>query len=137
MIDRLRRLLSYPLDAQAIRYFFAGLWNTVFGYIVGLLLYHYYGTKIGVFFVGILANIFAITMSFLTYKLFVFRTIGNWWKEYLKAYFVYGTSAFLGILLLTFFVDILKFEFWIAQGVVIVLGVLISYFGHKLFTFKN
>lgn len=124
------------LENPKFRYLLAGSWNTGFGYLCGVSMYYLFGDWMGVLIVAILSNILAISMSFFTYKLFVFRTKGNWVKEYLRAYLVYGLSAIVGILLLMIFVKLLDIEFWLAQALVILVTVIISYIGHKRFTFK-
>ena len=90
-----------------------------------------------IIFIAIIANIIAITMSFFTYKKFVFKTNGNWLSEYLRCYVVYGFNAVLGILLLWFFVDIVKFNIFVGQGLSIIFTVSLSFFLHKKFTFKS
>jgi putative flippase GtrA len=87
--------------------------------------------------IGIVANILAISMSFLTYKLFVFRTKGNWLKEYFRTYVVYGGTSVIGILLLWVFVDVFNSPFWIAQGLAIIVTVMITYIAHSRFTYKT
>jgi putative flippase GtrA len=116
------------------KYLLAGLWNTIFGYSAGLFLYSLISN---VLFVGILGNFLAISMSFLTYKLFVFQTAGNWISEYFKCFLVYGVSAILGTIALVILVDYMKIKFWIAQAVIIIATFFITFIAHKLFTFKR
>jgi len=123
------------LSNKKFRYLLAGAWNTVFGYFCGVAIYYRFGGVLGVLLVSILSNVLSISMAFLTYKLFVFKTKGNWAIEYMRAYFVYGISSGIGILSLLIFVDWLKIPFWLAQGLTIPVGVIISYIGHKRYTF--
>ena len=109
----------------------------MFGYCVGVILYYTLSKRLHVVEIAIMGNILAITMSFLTYKLFVFRTKGNWMQEYFRSYIVYGGIALGGIALLWAMVDGLKIPFWLAQGLVIILSVCISYISHSRFTFKS
>jgi len=125
------------IDTAKIRYLLAGGWNTLFGYVCGLVLYYGLGGRVHVVMVGVLANLLAITMAFMTYKLFVFRTKGNWLAEYFRAYLVYGATAILGIGLLWILVDGAGFPFWLAQGLVIVITVIVSFVSHSRFTFRN
>lgn len=114
-----------------------GGWNTMFGYGVGVALYDTLSPYLHILGIGAIANIIAISMSFLTYKLLVFKTVGHWLPEYLRSYVVYGGTALLGTLLLWLFVDGLKISIWIAQGLIIVSTVVISYIGHARFTFRQ
>jgi putative flippase GtrA len=122
---------------KSVRYLIAGGWNTAFGYFLGVGLYLLLSDRLHITLIAIICNILAISMSFLTYKLFVFKTHGNWLNEYLRSFVVYGTMALLGILFLWCFVDVLGVKIWWAQALVILFTVFISYFGHRLFTFKS
>lgn len=124
-------------DWTKLRYLIAGGWNTAFGYGCGLGLYYGLEGHLHVVMVGILANVLAITMAFITYKLFVFRTKGNWLVEYLRAYLVYGATGVISIGLLWLLVDGADLPFWIAQGLAIVITVIASYVFHSRFTFKR
>lgn len=130
-------LIIASLSHKKCKYLLAGAWNTIFGYLSGVTIYYLFGEKLGVLIVATIANILSISMSFLTYKLFVFKTRGNWLIAYMRAYVVYGVSAIIGILLLLFFVKWLAIEFWLAQGLVILLTVVVSYIGHQNFTFRS
>lgn len=125
------------LEKQSLRYLVAGGWNTVFGYGVGVGLYTILSSQLHVAVIAAIANILAITMSFLTYKLFVFKTAGNWLSEYGRSYLVYGSMALLSIVLLWALVDYSGMDIWYAQALVILLTVGVSYLGHKFFTFRS
>lgn len=125
------------LSSQKLRYLIAGGWNTFFGYGVSLALYYFLYNHVNTLLIILLAYFLAITMSFLTYKLFVFRTSGNWWKEYLRSYLVYGNMAVISIGMLWFLVDYMAIPFWIAQGLIMVTTITLSYVGHARFTFSN
>jgi putative flippase GtrA len=125
------------LKNKGLRYILGGIWNTLFGYSVGMIIYYFYGAKLHILLIGTLTNILTITMSFLTYKFFVFRTKSNWFKEYLKSFLVYGISAILGLLALWGMVDYFLISFWISQAIISILTIIFSYFSHKNFTFKH
>lgn len=125
------------LEHKPLRYLLAGGWNTVFGYATSVGLYVFLADKLHIMVIAAIANIFAITMSFMTYKLFVFKTSGDWLLEYGRSYIVYGGMAIFGIVLIWIFVDILKWQIWYSQALVILITVGISYMGHKFFTFKR
>lgn len=124
------------LQKKSIRYLLAGGWNTVFGYGIGVGLYMALSSKLHIAIIAAIGNILAITMSFLTYKLFVFKTTGNWLVEYGRSYLVYGFMALLSIVLLWILIDYLGVDIWYAQAFVIIFTVGISYLGHKFFTFR-
>lgn len=125
------------LDQEKQRFLLAGAWNTLFGYMAGLAIYHLLAEMTSIIVIGALGSILSISMAFVTHKLFVFRTKGNWLSEYLRCYLVYGGGAVIGIALLFLFVEILAVAFWLAQLLVILIGVAVSYIGHSRFTFKT
>ena len=47
-----------------------------------------------------LGSVVCITVSFVCHKLFVFKTRGNFLKEYFRAFVVYGGTSLVGFVLL-------------------------------------
>ena len=125
------------LSPQKLRYLVVGGTNTVIGYVIGVGIYKLFFDHLNIFLIGLISNILCISISFFTYKVFVFKTKGRWIIEYCKAYFVYGGVAIVGILVLWIFVDIIKMDIWITQVLVITSAVLVSYIGHSRFTFHR
>jgi putative flippase GtrA len=118
------------------RYLLVGGFNTVVGYLIGVSLLYGLSPAVHVLVIGAVANVLAITVAFTTYKLFVFRTRGRWINEYLRSYLVYGGMAVVGTLLLWILVDGLRLPMWLAQGLAVVLTVVVSYLGHSRYTFS-
>jgi putative flippase GtrA len=131
---------------QLVRFLLVGGWNTAFGYglfalfnclFTGVLPYPYMAANV-------VANIIAITVAFFGYKLFVFRTKGNYLREYLRVWVVYGASTLLGLALLPGCVALVAqfltkraYAPYIAQAIVMSIVVLSSFVGHKRFTYKH
>ena len=136
MVQKVRRLIELALTDTRLRYFVAGGVNTVFGYGVSVLLYFLLHQRLHIVLIGIIINIVTITFSFLTYKIFVFKTKGGWLREYFRCYIVYGTSMVVGIGLLWLLVEFFAIRFWIAQGMLLCGTVCISYLGHSRYSFK-
>jgi putative flippase GtrA len=86
----------------------------------------------------------AITVAFLCYKHFVFRTKGNYLKELLKCFAVYGVSTPAELVILplathAFLLSALTHPYapYLAGGVNAVVIACYSYFAHKKFSFKR
>ena len=124
-------------DSQALRYLIVGGWNTVFGYCVFALLYFMLSARIHYVVIAIVSGIISITMAYAGYKLFVFKTKGNYLSEYLKFYVVYGFSMILGLVLLPLFVEFLKLNVYLAQAIATIACIFISFFGHRNFSFRK
>lgn len=127
----------YHKHKEKINYLIVGLWNTIFGYFAFVALYYLFATYINYLILLLISNVFSITNAYIGYKIFVFKTKGNYLKEYLKFYAVYGVSMLLNIILLFLAVELLKANPVVAQAVVIWLTVIISYLGHKHFSFAR
>lgn len=131
---------------QVLRYGAVGGFNTVIGYgsfaalnclLTGHVPYAYMVANIG-------SSVFSITVAFFGYKLFVFRTKGNYLREYFRTYVVYGSSAVLGLVLLPVLVGLIGMAVkddvlvpYVAQAIVLPFVVIISFFGHKMFSFRS
>lgn len=124
------------IDKKKKKYLIAGGVNTLFGYGIGVCSYELLDEYFNVFFIGVVAYFVAITFSFVVYKIFVFKTVGNWISEYVRAHLVYGVVGLLGAMFLWFFVDVLNISIWIAQGLNVVCAAVISFVGHNKITFK-
>ena len=128
-----------------------GASNTLFSYVLyagcvagwGHLL-PAYGKPVIVVFASITAKPIAITVAFLGYKHFVFRTKGNYLKEWLRCFAVYGVSipvellilyvATKGLLLVP---PIRIYAPYLAGIVNSIVIASYSYFAHKKFSFKR
>jgi len=125
------------LNREKIRYLLVGGFNTLVGYFIGIAIYKALGSNLGIIWVGIISNIFSITVSFLSYKTLVFKTKGMWLTEYMKSYMIYGGIAVISILFLWLFVEKMNISIWLSQALVIGVTVIISYLGHSRFTFRR
>ena len=121
--------------ARGLPYLLVGAGNTVAGYGVTVGLY-YLLPSWSIVTVGIVANIVCITLSFVTYKAFIFKSGGPWLPEYLRCYLVYGAGALGSVAGLWLLVDMLGATIWLAQGVVMAAVVPLSFLGHEFFTFR-
>lgn len=129
--------INQLLNSRKLRYLLVGGWNTIFGYFAGIGIYYLLNLDFSIWLIGLISNVICISMSFLTYKIFVFRTKGNWIVEYFRSYIVYGVMAILGIFLLWLFVTRLALTIEIAQALIILSTTVISYMGHLKFTFNS
>lgn len=131
------RLNNNSLPHQKLRYLLVGILNTIVGYGLGVGIYRLGHPHLSLIEIGIVSNVLAITFSFVTYKCLVFQTQGQWLREYARAYLVYGGTALLGIALLWLLVGQIALSIWLAQAIIILITILISYFGHSCFTFHR
>jgi putative flippase GtrA len=153
----LMRFAKRVSGAQFVRYIVVGVWNTALNY--GLYAWFTYiftkHTVHGYLYAYILSNIIGITVAFFGYKIFVFKTKGNWLKEFGRCFFVYGSAIIPGFIALPLLknliahltlysvvginghlIDLHKLAPYIAQAIITAFTVIYSFFGHRKFSFK-
>lgn len=138
--------LRMVFHQQFVRYLLVGTWNTVFGYGLFALLTALLQPRMryGYMLASALANCISITVAYLGYKFFVFKTQGNYLVEWLRCLLVYGTGTIPGLLLLPFFVagierltPLRHGAPYAAGALALAITVVYSFFGHKHFSFRS
>ena len=136
---------------EVIRFLLVGASNTLFSYALYagcVILYGHLFPNLGKPLVADLASITSkpvgITVAFLGYKHFVFRTHGNYLKEWLRCFAVYGVSTPVELVILPLATKLfLLFALtriyapYLAGVVNSVVIAGYSYFAHKKFSFKR
>jgi putative flippase GtrA len=127
------------------RYLLVGAWNTVFGYgtfaaftaiLTPRVPYSYMWALI-------LSSLLNITVAYLGYKWFVFKTKGNYLREWFRCIAVYGSGIAVGLIALPILVTLIRhktrFELqapYIAGAILTATTVVYSFVGHKKFSFR-
>ena len=128
------------------RYLMVGLWNTAFGYGTYALFTALLQDRVPAAYLvaSLLASVLNITVAFLGYKCFVFKTRGNYLKEWVRCLMVYSGTIALGLVLLppaVFLVEHFTGDSrsapYIAGALVLGIQVVINFFGHRSFAFGN
>ena len=113
------------------------MWNTAFGYATLALLYYLFSDEIQYLFLIAFATIVNITNAYICHKFFVFKTKGNYLREYLRYYVVYSIPIGMSFFLFPFCIEVLRMNFYVTQAIITFLTVIISYFGHKHVSFRT
>jgi putative flippase GtrA len=135
-----------PRTLILVRYLAVGACNTIFGYgcfavftflLTPLLSYGYVVASL-------VANLFSITFAFFGYKWFVFKTKGNYFKEWIRCLGVYASSMILSAAALPFVVGLIRRQPghdrsapYIAGAIVLVFSIVFSFFGHRHISFAD
>ena len=80
----MKSLLSHIPPGQFFRYLLVGIWNTGFGYGLFVLFTYLLSKRwpeYGYIPASLLSSVFSITVAFFGYKLYVFKTKGNYLQE--------------------------------------------------------
>lgn len=143
---RLASLTKHIPPGQIGRYFLVGIWNTAFGYgtyaAFTALLYRYGNNSYLA--AMVLSSLLNITVAFLGYKWFVFKTRGSYLKEWLRCLSVYSGSMLLSFVTLPGLVFALRNWFgydrgapYLAGAILTCVAVVVSFFGHKHISFRQ
>jgi len=105
---RLQRIVDLFPPGQFLRYICVGVFNTVFGYatsVIALTLLNGVLPPRFIYLTVVAASIIStplnITVAYFGYKIFVFRTKGNYLVEWLKCFAVYGSGMIPGLVVLS------------------------------------
>jgi len=126
-----------PNTQKKITYIAVGAWNTLFSYAAFLYLYYLTHDSLHYMLILVLSQIVGLTNAYICYKLLVFKTKGNYLKEYLRFYVVYGSTFIVNLLLIGFFVELIGLNPVVSQAIIAVIVVVLAYFGHSRFSFKS
>ncbi len=140
------KLTGHIPPGQFGRYLLVGLWNTLFGYgtfalltaVLNPIVPHSY------MWASLLSSLLNITVAYLGYKWFVFKTKGNYLREWLRCVAVYSTGIILTLIALPILVLVIRRNThffaqapYIAGAILTAFVVLYSFFGHKHFSFRT
>lgn len=125
----------YYEHKQKIDCLVVGAWNTLFGYGAFLALYYLFANRVHYLVLLVLSNVISITNAYIGYKIFVFKTRGNYLREYARFYLVYGFIMLLNLMLLPLGVELFRLPPPIVQGGFTFFNVFLSFWGHKHFSF--
>ena len=141
---------TFP-TGEVVRFLVVGASNTLFAYLLYALCVRMYthvlpthGKPLIADLASLTAKPIAITVAFLGYKHFVFRTQGNYLKEYLRCFAVYGVSTPAELIILPLATKVFMlsqmthpYAPYLAGIVNSIVIASYSYFAHKKFSFKR
>lgn len=147
----LKSIASHIPSGQVVRYLLVGAWNTLFGYgcffLFAKLFLHLMPSQpsLAASVASAVATLVNITVSFVGYKLFVFRTRGNFLLEYARSFIVYLPTLVISAVAIAPLTAILRHALpahaqqapYIAGALLAFFTVIISFFGHKHISFRD
>jgi putative flippase GtrA len=113
--QRLQRIISLFPAGQFARYLCVGVFNSLFGYINFAVILALLNKSLPLrvlYLTVVLASLLSvplnISVSYFSYKFFVFRTKGNYLGEWFKCFAVYGTGMIPGLVAVSALTRILQ-----------------------------
>lgn len=120
---------------QKIRFLLVGGFNTVLAYGIFALLFAAAGLPY--IWALVVQNIVTINISIFTMRYYVFRSKGDFLKEYCKSWGVYLWMFLFNSVALTFLVEVCRiYELW-AQAIYLTVATIMTYLLHKYFSFRK
>jgi len=133
------RLIARLLADERVRFVIVGGINTVLGYGLFVLFQLTVGDTIG--YLGSLyaSYVVAILVAFVLHRRFTFRVsgTGNVVIDFLRFASVHVVALVINTIALPLLVEYAHLDPLVAQALIVVVTTLVSYFGHKLFSFRR
>jgi putative flippase GtrA len=120
---------------EKILFLVVGGWNTLFGYLVWVVLQLLFYPALSYLVTLAISWPFAIANAYICYRYIVFRSRGPILKEIPRFSLVYIVVLFLDLVVLPILLRILPFNVYVCQAMFIFVVVIVSYVGHKYFSF--
>lgn len=120
---------------QQLRFLVVGGWNTVFGYGMFVLLYGLLHDHVHYLVIGFAAHAVAAINAFVAHRLLVFRSRGPWLAEFLRFNVSLTFVLCCGLAALWLLVSVTHLGPVLAQGLVTIGTLCISYVVHRRFSF--
>ena len=123
----------FSFFSDKIRFILVGGFNTVFAYVLFVILSCFIGYNISL----ILTYIVATNLSIFTMRYYVFASKGKWLEQYTKALFTYVLLILANYVFLYVAIEIMQQKVWVAQAEYTILSTITLYLVHKKINFKN
>lgn len=125
------------LHDQRMRFLATGAFNTGFAFLVFAALQLLIGASVGYLVVLLLAHVIGVVEAFVVYRLTVFKVKGNVLQDLVRFEAVYLVALAVNLALLPLLVELVHLEVLVAQAVIVVVTALLSFFGHREFSFRR
>ena len=130
---------------RRIAFLLVGGFNTLFGYalfalftwLIGMPLTPRIGEALSADVVLLPSHIVSVVVAFVLYRRFVFRVRGHVARDLLRFESVYLVAIGVNLVLLPLLVHFARLPSLVAQALIVIVTTLISYFGHRDFSFRR
>jgi len=142
----IERITTHIPPDQFRRYLVVGGFNTLFGYACFALLTMAMSPRLPYAYIlaGVLSSFINITVSFLNYKWLIFKTKGNYFREWMRCVAIYSGTMLAGACLLPVCVFLLRHVTpmrgsapYVAAAILMIINAVASFIGHKKFSFAS
>jgi putative flippase GtrA len=124
------------VKSEHVWFVIVGGYNTAFGYAVFAAV-HLLFPDLHYLFVLLIAHVLSVLNAFVAYRLLVFKVRGNIGRDLLRFWSVYLAALAINAATLPVLVDAFGLDVLVAQAMVVFVTALLSYVGHKHFSFRR
>jgi putative flippase GtrA len=136
--SRLKNLLISPGGlAEKIRFVIVGVFNTLLGFGMFALIQFLFGKYLSEVLVLLIAHVFASSAAFVLHRKAVFQVSGQVFLDYFRYQSIYVIPLGINLIVLPIMVTGMHINPYLAQGLITIVTVTISYVGHKYFSFRR
>ena len=121
--------------SEKMRFLLVGGYNTAFGYCFFVALIFLFGDQVHYLIILPISHLVSVSNAYFAYRLFVFPDATRGLKSYLRFHSVYLASLGFGMIALPLLVELAGLSPAFAQGILLAVIVVFSYFLHKQFSF--
>ena len=132
-LSKLRNLLSN----QKARYLITGGYNTVFGYLLFILIFYYFSSTVSHYFLLGICHLLGTIHNFFSYSTFVFKPKTNAFKNYFKFNLVYLFIFLLNLVMFTLLTKVMNWNLYFSQALIVALIAVLGYILNKNYAFSN
>ncbi|MDJ0337596.1 GtrA family protein [Cryobacterium sp. PH31-O1] len=127
------------LRDQRVRFLAVGATNTLVGYLVfsAFTLWVFTDVYLGYLLSLALSYVVGITLAFVLYRRFVFVVHGHVVRDFIRFVSVYLVAIGINVAALPLLVEVLLVPPLLAQLIILLITTLLSFFGHKKFSFRR
>ena len=122
---------------EKVAFLLVGATNTVVGFGWFVLFEYTIGVLFGYLVTLAFAHVASVLCAFVLYRKFVFRVKGHVWRDLARFELVYLVSLGVNYALLPILVELVRISPIPAQALIVFVTSLISYFGHRGFSFRR
>lgn len=122
---------------QRIAFLMVGATNTLIGFLWFVFFQHFVGQHVGYMVTLICAHVASVLCAFWLYRLVVFRVRGHVLRDLARFESVYLSALAVNALLLPLLVEIGGLPVIVSQLLIVTVTSMISWFGHKHFSFRR
>ncbi|TFD86255.1 GtrA family protein [Cryobacterium serini] len=127
------------LRDQRVRFLAVGATNTLVGYLVfsAFTLWVFADVYLGYLLSFALSYVVGISLAFVLYRRFVFVVHGHVLRDFARFVSVYLAAIGINAAALPLLVEVVQVPPLLAQLLILVVTTLLSFFGHKKFSFRR